>query len=297
MSAARPERSSSVKLSAVAARPHVAAQRRPVRQPVRRGTDPLQRQQPGGQHLGRLHALLRVRLVVRQQQAGLQPGQPGRHHQPVGRQLQPHPARALHGGEELLHQAQDGDARQVDLLRPRQVQQQVQRALEPVQLQRERGSGSDIVAGQAQHQVRARGMTVISAAPTGSNAIAELPQRLRQQEHAQQHDDDAGPLHPRPAQRQAGGSTPTTMRPPSSGGIGSRLNRPSTRLARMNGVEELSASRRRQPGSESAGAGTARPARRAGSSSPARRPPPAPCPAAGGGSGRRSPAPAWPSRT
>ncbi len=86
----------------------------------------------GGVGLGRLRR-------GRQQQARLQVGEPGRHDQIVGREFEPLLARGLDEEEILLGERQDGDAGQVDLLPPGELQQQVERTLEPVEIDREGG--------------------------------------------------------------------------------------------------------------------------------------------------------------
>ena len=77
--------------------------------------DRLQALKTGGE-VFRQH--LSARLVIlrrlRQQQAGLQIGEPGRHDEIIGRKLQPEAAGHLHEGEILLCQSQYRDARQID---------------------------------------------------------------------------------------------------------------------------------------------------------------------------------------
>ena len=67
-----------------------------------------------------------------QQQARFQIGEPGRHHEVVGGELEAQLARLLDEDEVLLGQRQDRDAVEVDLLPPRKLEQEVERALEAV---------------------------------------------------------------------------------------------------------------------------------------------------------------------
>ena len=74
--------------------------------------------------------------VGRQQQARLQVGEPGGHHQVVGGELDPQPLRRLDEGQVLLGEAQDRDPAEVDLLAARERQQHVERALVAVERRR-----------------------------------------------------------------------------------------------------------------------------------------------------------------
>ena len=56
--------------------------------------------------------------------------QPRRHHQPLGGQLQPHLSRPLDHRQILVDQRQDRDAREINLLRPCEVEQQIERRLD-----------------------------------------------------------------------------------------------------------------------------------------------------------------------
>ena len=69
-----------------------------------------------------------ARRRLRQQQARFQVGEPGRHHEIVGGKLEAHLARRFDEGEILVGQRQDRDLGEIDLLLPRQRQQQVERA-------------------------------------------------------------------------------------------------------------------------------------------------------------------------
>ena len=126
------------------ARKNVDPEPRPAQQlPARlaHGLQPAQLEgQPGRQILGR--GLVRRSRLRRQQQPRLQVGEPGGHHQVLGRQLQ---IGMAHRGDEvqvLLGEADDGDLGQVHLLLARERQQQVQRPLEALEI-------DDEVAGRS----------------------------------------------------------------------------------------------------------------------------------------------------
>ena len=59
-------------------------------------------------------------VALGQQQARFEIGEPRRHHQIVGGELEPHAARFLDEDEILVGQRQDGDLREVDLLLARE---------------------------------------------------------------------------------------------------------------------------------------------------------------------------------
>ena len=71
--------------------------------------------------------------VLGQQQAGFKVSEPCRHHQIIGSDLQlqcPGPGEV---GQILLDQLEDRDLREVDLLRPGEIEQQVERPFPPVE--------------------------------------------------------------------------------------------------------------------------------------------------------------------
>ena len=117
---------------------------------LRGAPDRREASQPQRQRLGELRA---ARLVVArrlgQQQPRFQIGEPRRHHQVVGGQLQLEVARLLHVGEVLFGEREDRDLGQIDLLRARQAQQQIDRALETLELDDEVGAG-DMDTGAVQ---------------------------------------------------------------------------------------------------------------------------------------------------
>ena len=84
-----------------------------------------------------------------EQELGLEEREPGRHHQIVGRQLQPGFQRLVDEGEILLGQREHGDLGEVHLLRAGQRQQQVQRTLEAFQIDDQRFAGARGVVGVA----------------------------------------------------------------------------------------------------------------------------------------------------
>ena len=114
----------------IAARKNIALQLRPVHQPVRRFANRLQPAQPVGE---RGRHFLGARPVggrrFRQQQPRFQERQPRRHHQIVGGKLEPDFPRRLDEHQILVGQRQNGNLGEIDLLLPRQRQQQVERAL------------------------------------------------------------------------------------------------------------------------------------------------------------------------
>ena len=114
----------------IAARKNVALQLRAVHQPVRRFANGLEAAQTVGQ---RGRHFLGARAVRRrrfgQQQPRLQKRQPRRHHQIVGGEFEPDLAGRLDEYQVLVGQRQNGDLVKIDLLLPRQCQQQIERSL------------------------------------------------------------------------------------------------------------------------------------------------------------------------
>ena len=117
----------------------VASEARPVDERFGRLADCLKRPKALGERVGKLGGVADSSCRRgREKQAGLQKGEPGGHHQIVGRQFEPQRPRRLDEPQVLLDQRQNGDARKVDLLPPGKLQQQVQRTLEAVEIDRER---------------------------------------------------------------------------------------------------------------------------------------------------------------
>ena len=74
----------------------------------------------------------------RQQQARFEVGEPRRHHQIIGGELEPQLARRLDEGEILVGERQDRNLGEVDLLLARQRQQQIERAFEALDVDDQR---------------------------------------------------------------------------------------------------------------------------------------------------------------
>ena len=113
----------------IAARKNIALQLRAVHQPVRGFANGLEPAQPVGQR-GRhfLGARPVRRRRFRQQQPRFEERQPRRHHQIVGGKLKADFSRRLDEHQILVGQRQDRNLGEIDLLLPRQRQQQVERA-------------------------------------------------------------------------------------------------------------------------------------------------------------------------
>ena len=128
---------------------HVAAQPLARHQLARPRAHGLQPHQAEGEARCQFVAggLVLVTFFAGQQELGLEKRQPGRHHQIVGRQLQPGFQRLVDEFEILLGQRQHGDLGEVHLLRAGQRQQQVQRALEALQIDDQRFAGARGVVG------------------------------------------------------------------------------------------------------------------------------------------------------
>ena len=123
-----------------AAREHVAPEQWPLHQRRAGALHRRQHLQAMGQR--RRHFLAaRTFIVFRrlgQQQAGFQKRQPSRHDQIIGRDFEAQPRRCRDEGEILLGERQDRDPAQIDLLLARELQQQIDRPLEPVEIENQR---------------------------------------------------------------------------------------------------------------------------------------------------------------
>ena len=98
------------------------------------------RLQPLGERVGKIGRFAAFGLGRRgQQQARLEIGEPGGHDEIVGRELEPQLARFLDEGEILLGERQHRNARQIDLLAARELEQEVERPLEAVEIDSEGG--------------------------------------------------------------------------------------------------------------------------------------------------------------
>ncbi len=114
----------------IAARKDVALQLRAIHQPVRRFSDRFKPPQPVGE---RGRHLFRARPVGRgglgQQQPRFQVGKPGRHHEIIGREFEADFSRRFDELQILVGQRQNRNLGEIDLLLPRQREQQIERAL------------------------------------------------------------------------------------------------------------------------------------------------------------------------
>ena len=112
----------------IAARKDIALELRPVHQPVGSFPDRFQPAQPVGergcQFLG-AGSVRRRRFG--QQQARFQVGEPGGHHEVIGGEFEADLSRRLDERQILVGQRQDRNLGEIDLLLPRQRQQQVER--------------------------------------------------------------------------------------------------------------------------------------------------------------------------
>ena len=151
---------------------------------------------------------------LRQQQARFQVGEPRRHHQIVGGELEPHLARLLDEGEILVGQRQDGDLREVDLLLARERQQQIERALEALdvddqrrlvggELGRQRGFERGIVSASSDRSAGSCAASPSCAANSSraaatSNGAGLAPRRRAPHRRAAPPRRRAAALRPRP---------------------------------------------------------------------------------------------------
>ncbi len=124
----------------ITTRKNVALQLRTVHQPVRSLANRLQPAQPVGERGGHFLGARSLRGGgFRQQQPRFEKRQPRRHHQIIGGKLQPDLPRRLDEDEVLVGQRQDGNLGEIDLLLPRQRQQQIERALIALDIDDQRG--------------------------------------------------------------------------------------------------------------------------------------------------------------
>ena len=135
-----------------AAREHVAAQHAALHQVLGGGAHGLQALQAEGQPRGEIGGLLLLRTRRGgDQQARLEIGEPGRHHQVIGGEFELQPARLLDEGEILLGELQDRDLLQVHLVVAGQFEQQVERAFEAADVDDQRA----VVGGSRPARLRA----------------------------------------------------------------------------------------------------------------------------------------------
>ena len=115
----------------LAAAEHVAVELGAAEQALGHVTDGFETLEPQGErgrHLFR--ALAFGRVSIGQQQPRFQISEPSRHHQIIGRQLEPELARFLDESEILVRQRQDRDLGEVDLLLAGEREQEIERPLE-----------------------------------------------------------------------------------------------------------------------------------------------------------------------
>ena len=126
-------------ISGHAAREEVVAEAVAGHQPGAGLADRFEMLQSGGEIGGEIRGrrLLAFRRL-RQQQARFEIGEPGRHHQIIGGDLDLELARLLDEGEILVGERQDRNAREIDLLVAGERQQEIERAFEAVDVDHER---------------------------------------------------------------------------------------------------------------------------------------------------------------
>ena len=101
-------------------------------QPPTSFSDSLQMLQPPRERQRHLFAARPlVRVFFGQKQARFQVGKPCRHHEIVGRDLKPKASGRLNEGKVLLGERQNGDLREVNLLVARKLKKEIERPLEP----------------------------------------------------------------------------------------------------------------------------------------------------------------------
>ena len=133
----------------------------------------LQPLQPPGERVGHVLGGRPVgRRRLRQQQPRFQIGEPRRHHQIVGGKLEPQLARLLDEDEILLGQRQDRDLGEIDLLLAGERQQQVERALEALDVDQQRR-----LVGAALGAVRFRMLRLRSSGAPGRHHGGKLAAR------------------------------------------------------------------------------------------------------------------------
>ena len=119
-----------------------------VLEPLRGVPEVLVLEQPPDQLRARVLDLALVVDPARQQHAGLDPDQRRRHLQELPRPVQVVRLHAPDGVEELVGDLRDGDVEDLDVLRADQVQEEVQRAVESLQLDDERLRSVGLAEGE-----------------------------------------------------------------------------------------------------------------------------------------------------
>src|SRR5215212_5518330 len=110
---------------------HIAVELRTCQQTLGDGANGFEPPQPQGQRIGHVFGALALgRIRIRQQHARLQIGNPRCHHEIIGRELKPQPARLFDERKELVGQRENGNFGEVHLLLTRKHQQQIERTFE-----------------------------------------------------------------------------------------------------------------------------------------------------------------------
>ena len=174
----------------------------------------LQALEPPGQRIGHV---LGARPVgarrLRQQQPRFQVGEPRRHHEIVGGKLEAQLPRLLDEGEILLGQRQDRDLGEIDLLLAGERQQQVERALEALDVDQQRRLVGAALGefGLEGSRLRSSGESRSSSCAANSRRAAgkidpgrRLPHSQSRRRRAARHRRQApAPRPPPPASRRA----------------------------------------------------------------------------------------------
>src|SRR5580704_12442659 len=122
-----------------AALENLAAELRPVQQLLGDIADRFEPAQPLRQRIRHVLGAQPIgRMLLRQQQARFQIGEPRRHHQVIGGKLQAQLSRRFDEGEVLVRQRQDRDFGQIDFLLARQREQEIERALKALDVDHQR---------------------------------------------------------------------------------------------------------------------------------------------------------------
>ena len=145
-----------------AAREDVATETRPADQQLGRASDLLEPAQASRERVREPRRVLRLRLRRNgEQEPRFQVGEPCGHDEIIGGELEPQFARGLDEGEILVGEFEDRNAHEIDLLAARELQQQVERTFEAVDIDLERGLSSRavdfeiiLVRGRASHPNR-----------------------------------------------------------------------------------------------------------------------------------------------
>src|SRR6516164_110161 len=135
------------------------------------GLKTLEAQRQRDRHI--LGALPFGRVRFRQQQARLQIGEPRRHHEVIGRQLESQLARLLDEGKILIRERQDRNFGEVDLLLAGEREQEVERAFETLDIDHQCGLARRPVRGNVGFEldlVRVHEIALRALAPASMSA-------------------------------------------------------------------------------------------------------------------------------